>query len=261
MHLIYFDESGNSGGNLTDPRQPVFVLCALVVAETRWQALERDLAGVIEHFWPSPRPDHFEIHASELINPKAPHFRQAAPPHRLRFLESWLTAAARHEVRLVFRAIAKDRYHRWLVATFGSGVVINPHVAAMALVAQVVNNYLRTLPGAPLGIIISDENHQVARDVDKAIRLLRAAEGAIRLTQIIEKGFFIESDKSLVLQLCDVFAYVVRRHEEIRLGRPSKPVDEVLWAQIEPLVVVGDERLKDINAWLAAGQKKERPGA
>ena len=31
MHLIYFDESGNTGNNLEDPQQPVFVLGALVV--------------------------------------------------------------------------------------------------------------------------------------------------------------------------------------------------------------------------------------
>jgi len=28
MHLIYLDESGNSGTNLTDPQQPIFVLGA-----------------------------------------------------------------------------------------------------------------------------------------------------------------------------------------------------------------------------------------
>jgi ABC-type dipeptide/oligopeptide/nickel transport system permease component len=31
MNLIYFDESGNSGTNLADPQQPIFVLGALIV--------------------------------------------------------------------------------------------------------------------------------------------------------------------------------------------------------------------------------------
>jgi len=261
MHLIYLDESGNSGGNLADPRQPIFVLCALIVPEQRWQALEMALAAEIGKHWPTPLPEDFEIHASELINPKSAVVRAKNPTERLAFITAWLTVAARHEVKLVFRAIQKRRYSEWQQKTFGAGVTINPHVAALSLVAQVVNSHLRSLPGTPLGIFISDENHQVARDVDKFIRLLRGVDGPIRLTQIIEKGFFIESHKSLVLQLCDLCAYAIRRHEEIRCGATAKPVDEALWKLVNPLIVVGDERFRDVNTWLESQQKKERPGA
>ncbi len=40
MHLIYFDESGNTGNNLNDHQQPIFVLCALAVPEDRWLQVE-----------------------------------------------------------------------------------------------------------------------------------------------------------------------------------------------------------------------------
>ena len=261
MHLIYLDESGNSGGNLTDPRQPVFVLCSLIVPEQRWQSLETALMAAVDKYWPQPRPEGFEIHATELVNPTSAPFRHAKPDHRLAFMTAWLEIAAQHDLRLVFRAIIKRRYIRWLQQTFGVGVFINPHVAAFSLVAQVVNTYLRQSPGQPLGIFISDENHQVARDVDKSIRLLRGEAGALRLTQIIEKGFFVESDKSLVIQLCDLCAYIVRRHEEGRETGKSKPVDAALWQLVEPLVIVGDERFRDMMGWLESQQKKERPGA
>ncbi len=261
MHLIYFDESGNSGGNLADPQQPVFVLCALIVPEQKWQSLETALAAAVEQSWPQPRPAGFEIHATELINPKTDFFRKATPDHRLAFMGAWLKLAVQHDLKLVFRAINKQQYARWLNQTFGAGVSINPHVAALALVAQVINSHLRKLPGTPLGIFISDENHQVARDVDKAIRLLRGAEGSVRLTQIIEKGFFVESHNSLAIQLCDLCAYVIRRHEEVRLGRKSKPVDGELWKLVEPLVTIGDEKFRDVVGWLESQQKKERPGA
>ena len=261
MHLIYLDESGNSGGNLADPHQPVFVLCALIVPEEKWQSLETALAAAADKSWPEPRPDDFEIHASALINPKTEFFRRADPAHRLAFMTAWLGIAAQHGLKLVYRPILKQRYSRWLHQKFGAGVIINPHVAALALVAQVVNSHLRQLPGKPLGIFISDENHQVARDVDKSIRLLRGAEGSVRLTQIIEKGFFIESHKSLALQLCDLCAYILRRHEEIRAGGKPKPVDEPLWKLVQPLVTVGDEKFADMMGWLESQQKKERPGA
>lgn len=119
---------------------------------------------------------------------------------------------------------------------------------------------LKSLPGAPLGIFISDENHEVVGDVEKAIRFFRGAEGVLKLGQIIEKGFFIESEKSLILQLCDLCVYTARRHEETKLGLPVKPIDEGGIPLIEPLVHVGDERLGDVIAWLEAEQKKGRPG-
>ena len=34
MHLIYLDESGQTGTNLKDPVQPIFVLGALIVPES-----------------------------------------------------------------------------------------------------------------------------------------------------------------------------------------------------------------------------------
>ena len=261
MHLIYLDESGNSGGNLNDSGQPIFVLCALIVAETQWQRLENALAAAVDKHWPQPRPDNFEIHAAEMINPKTKLVRGVAPAGRLAFMQDWLGCMAPHGVTLVFRAIIKQRYAHWLHKRFGAGVIINPHVAAVALLSQVINSHLRNSPGQPLGIFISDENHQVARDVDKAIRLLRGAEGPTRLTQIIEKGFFIESHKSLVLQLCDLCAYIIRRHEEIRHGLKEKLVDGDLWKLVQPRITVGEEKFADMMEWLESQQKKERPGA
>jgi hypothetical protein len=204
MHLIYLDESGNSGRNLNDPQQPVFVLCGLIVPESQWQQLEGLLSAAIVKHWAGPRPDDFEIHAADLINPKTEYVRSVNPSGRLAFMEEWLAIAARQGLKLVFRAIVKQKYVRWLNSRFGAGVFINPHVAALGLVSQVINSHLKRLPGTPLGMLISDENHAVARDVDKAIQVLRGADGPVRLTQIIEKGFFIQSHKSLVLQLCDL---------------------------------------------------------
>jgi len=82
----------------------------------------------------------------------------------------------------------------------------------------------------------------------------------LKLGQIIEKGFFIESEKSLVLQLCDLCVYTARRKEEQRLELPIKPLDQGGIPLIEPLIHVGDERLRDVNVWLEREQKKGRPG-
>ncbi len=260
MHLIYFDESGQTGTNLNDSVQPVFVLGALVVPETVWQLLEQDLQAAVARHFPPPHPEDFEIHATEISNSRKPFFKQIPIPARLSFRDEWFRIAQRHGLKLIYRAIVKKRFQQWSHNTFGSGVAINPHVAAFPLVARVVDDYLHSLGGGNLGIFISDENREVVRDVEKAIKHLRGIEGVLKLSHIIEKGFFIESQKSLVLQLCDLCVYTARRKEEQKAGIPVKQIDEGAIPLIEPLIHRGNESLQDVLAWLASEQKKGRPG-
>jgi cytochrome c1 len=89
MHLIYFDESGQTGTNLADPVQPVFVLGALVVPESLWLPLEKDLQAAIDKHFPAPRPDDFEIHATEISNARKSYFKQFPVAHRLAFRDDW----------------------------------------------------------------------------------------------------------------------------------------------------------------------------
>lgn len=260
MHFVYLDESGNTGNDLTNRDQPVFLLCAIIVPETSWLALEQDLTNLCYLHFPPNRVDLEEIHAQDLRNGKGP-FAGWSVAQRMRFRDQWLQVAVKHQLRIIYRAIEKRRYRDWLANTFGPGVSVNPHVAAFALVAMVVNEYLQTQPGPPLGIFISDDNRQIVPDVEKSIAFLRTTVGKLRLTQIIEKGFFIDSRQSLPLQMCDVIALSLRKHEEGRfLKQPLKPFDEPAYGILEPLVYRGNEALTDVLAWLSENQKKERPG-
>lgn len=226
MHLIYLDESGNSGLNLNDPQQPIFTLCAMVVDEAKWQRLETDLKAVLDKRLPKWNAiDDFEVHAVDLRR-GAGAFAGVIIADRIAFRDEWMQVGVRHGVRLVHRSVTKKAYHAWLVKEFGSGVVINPHVAAFALVSRCVDNYLQTLSGPPLGIFISDENKETVVDVEKSVKLLRGVQGALRLGRIVEKGFFIDSRKSFPLQLCDLFTLSLKKQaEHIRLQVPLKPVD------------------------------------
>ena len=260
MYLVYLDESGQTGTNMKDSAQPVFVLGALVVPEEIWLELENDLQAAVDKFFPSPRLDKFEIHATEISNPRNSYFKKFPINHRLAFRDEWFEIAQKRGLKFVYRAISKKRFYEWTQGSFGAGVAINPHVAAFPLVARVVNDLLKSSPGSPLGIFISDENHEVVGDVEKAIRFFRGTEGDLKLTQIIEKGFFIQSDQSLVLQLCDLCVYTARKREEKRLGFTVKTLDESGIPKIEPIIHIGDERFKDVIAWLEQDQKKGRPG-
>lgn len=257
MHLVYFDESGQTGNNLSDPSQPIFTLAALIVPEIVWLAVEKELEAAVAKYFPS-RPEDFEIHATDLRNGGG-YFRQFPVTHRIEFRDCCLKIANQHGLKLIYRAIEKRRYQKWMHQTFGPGVLINPHVVAFPLVARVVDEYLKSLPKSPLGIFIADECREIIVDVEKSIRLLRGAAGSLRLGQIVEKGFFIDSASSLLLQLCDLCVYSARKKEEAKSGSPVKPLDENGIALIEPSIHKENEAFQDTLDWVIQ-QKKERPG-
>lgn len=251
MHLVYIDESGNSGLNLTDSQQPVFLLCAMIVDEQNWQPLEADLQAVLTARIPTwTASDRFEIHAADLRIGRG-FFNGIPVEERIALRDEWMRVGAKHGIRLIYRSVHKKRYAEWLTKVFGQGVVINPHVTAFALLSACVNEYLQSLPGTPRGMFISDENKQVMADVEKSIRVLKREVGTIRLAQIIEKGFFIDSSKSHPLQLCDLFALSLRKSVERRLGlAPPKPIDDSGIKLAEELLHKNFARDADVLAWL-----------
>jgi len=254
MHLIYLDESGNTGNNLADPQQPVFVLGGLIVPEHTWQAVEIDLERALEHHLPSSSPKDFEMHAGDLRHGTGC-FKGIPVKTRVTLRDEWLKVAAAHHLHFIYRAITKTRYERWMRGTFGTNISINPHLAAFPLVAQVANSFLKSHSPETLGIFISDNNREVVSDIERFLKLLRATPGTLRLDRIIEKGFFIDSRKSLLLQLADLCTLYARKDEEQKIGLPPKIIDESGIALLQHLLHRGEEAFPDVIQWLQQVQK------
>lgn len=253
MNLIYLDESGNSGTNLSDPQQPVFVLGALVIPEAIWMDVEADILAVLNSYFEGSIPDDFEIHATEMRNGKN-HFKNVAVPERVKLRDQLLQVAHKYSLAFIYRAITKRRYSSWLDRQFGAGIVINPHIAAFPLVAQSINSYLISQGSNQLGILINDDNKEVVNDIERTTRLLRADSSHLQLDRIIEKSFFIDSSKSYLLQLADLCVFHARKLEEIKIGLPEKSIDTEGIKLLEPLVHSGDEAMPDVLTWLSEQQ-------
>src|SRR5690606_25607454 len=118
---------------------------------------------------------------------------------RLTLRDAWLEVAVKYKLHFIYRAIVKKRYEHWMISAFGTGISVNPHLAAFPLIAQVANNLLRSLGDGILGIFISDDNREVVGDIERFQKLLRVTPGTLHLDRIIEKGFFIDSRKSRLL--------------------------------------------------------------
>jgi len=255
MHLIYLDESGNSGNNLADPQQPIFVLGALVVPEKKWKQIEHDLIEKIDAFFEGSVPENFEIHAHEIRN-RVGIFRDIDFEKCIEFRNELMQVAIDHELKFIYRSIAKKRYATWLDRTFGKGIAINPHIAAYPLVSQTINTYLRSLGDDELGILINDDNKEVVSDIERTTKILRADSSHLQLDRVIEKGFFIDSSKSHLLQLADLCTFHARKREEVKSGFPEKNIDKRGIELLEPLIFTSNESMPDVLAWLTAQNKR-----
>lgn len=249
MHLVYFDESGNTGHNLNDPQQPVFLLGALMVPAKCWQKLEMDLlASFVKHF-PDLAKNELEVHATDIRNGSG-NFKGKSRELRFALRDEWLDIAKHHCLKFVARPVVKKKFERYIVGRLGTALKMNPYLATFHLLATVVNDFL--LKEGSLGLFISDENKQVYSEVEKALRVLRTTDGPLKLSQVIEKGFFIDSSKSRVLQLCDMFCLYVRKHFEAQLieGKTVKAADQVAITKSLALTVKGEERFSEVLDWL-----------
>lgn len=70
MILIYIDETGDTGNNLKDPQQPIFVLGAMLVNEKIWQSLEKRFEAIVKDNFSDHVPENFELHTMDLIGKK-----------------------------------------------------------------------------------------------------------------------------------------------------------------------------------------------
>ena len=257
MHLIYLDESGQSGNNLNDLSQPIFVLAALVVPEARWLPVEKELLAAVAAFFLRRAPTASRFTPLPCAMGKA---TSANSPSRTVSIS--VTSACKSRKSTASSSLIapspRNGFKTGCRPPLAPGCSSIPRFA-FPLVARVVDEYLKSLPSAPLGIFISDENREITGDVEKAIRLLRGTEGTLKLGQIIEKGFFIDSATSLLTQLCDVCAYCARKREEVQAGAALKPIDKRGVELIEPLIHRGNEAFQDTMDWMIALQK-ERSG-
>lgn len=249
MQLIYFDESGNTGNNLSDPNQKIFVLIALIVPESVWQKLEIELNESFAKFFPDLFERQVEVHCTDIVSGRN-EFKGRKLSKRIEFRDDWMKIAAKHKLKVCYRAINKWDYSRWQTQYYGSGISINPQVSAFALLSSVLDDYLEDK--GELGMFIFDDNQEVTKDIEKSLKVLKACNLEIKIDNVIEKGFFIKSSKSRVLQLCDMFAFSARKKEEFKqLDIPYKHPVESSIPLLDAISHKGEEKFWDVMDWLS----------
>lgn len=249
MNLIYLDESGNTGLNLKDKQQPVFLLAAIVIHSSKWFTMEKEFNSIMREFFGDRLPE--ELHAIDLRS-RRKEFGGLPQGHDLIIRDRMLQLLIDHEIPLIYRSINKIKFERFCEDSYGPGIKIDPYIMALPFVCMEVNALLQEKGSSELGMLIFDEQKESFNDAEKSIKTLRLdTKSILKTTNIIEKGFFVDSKKSFALQLADFVALFARKLEEHNAGIKVNKLDMQTFEKIRSLTKKSDKsRIKDILEWV-----------
>ncbi len=251
MNLVYIDESGNTGLNLKDPQQPVFLLAAMILPESKWFSLEKLFFNTARKYFSDPLPSPFEIQAKDLKSRRGV-FENLTFEQQLSFRDEMLQLLLDNKIVVIYRRIIKSKFAAFCEEHYGPGIKVNPYIMALPFVCMEVDHYLRQTGADQLGMFIFDEQKEALDDAERSLRTLRLdSKSILKTTNIIEKGFFIDSAKSFALQLVDLAAYYIRKYEENELGLRVSNIDKQTFGKIKELVLTGvGSKVVDTLEWV-----------
>lgn len=221
MHLLYVDESGETGVDLHTKEQPVFVMAGLAVSDEKWRKTEGFVAVAVSKALGEELPDGFELHACDLLAPAGCGFFEGMDRDRRNALALDLLEIVAERHQLFISAIHKKRLVELPPPTTPWDAAWDvPWQIGFAVVLTMFEDFLQG-PNTGVtsrGLVIVDHHPQYLDVVRQHSFARRQAPGWRRIKKVIEVGYSIESHANPLIQLTDLVAFVVRKAAELELG-------------------------------------------
>lgn len=210
MYLMYADESGNTGTDYSDKHQPYFVLAGIRVEDCDWHKINNHFQK--EKIKICPEFEHYEIHASELFNaPKKSIFNKYSWEENLKTLENLVDLIVSYNLKLFFIVIDKKGLKKHISSILSSNIKIDPYLFGYSGIYSSFQHSLERRN--EYGIIFCDELKGISRDIDLIYPKLSQNN-----SNIIEKSFYIDSQKNNFIQIADVCALYINKYYCITQG-------------------------------------------
>lgn len=230
MYFFYFDESGSRDPAVTGKKpdgtffnkDPIYVLLAICLHESRWGALDQELSDTKlrlrtklyqQKHISLPTLADCEVKSTSLRVPKQPADKGYSPfvhnldtPDKTLLSQLFFSQIAKHHMRAF--AVVIDK--RELLAHMDSELM---HKKAYELLLERIEHFMAEYHSNQRGLIVMDDtqkqlNHAVAM---KHAFFLREGNVHLKFRHIVEYPFFTDSKLSNGVQLADLCAYNVYR--------------------------------------------------
>lgn len=183
---------------------------------------------------------------------KKKHFKNLSKEDCLAIRDSMFELLINYETPVIYRRIIKNRFENFCETNYGPGIKINPYIMALPFVCMEVNHYLKQKNSDELGMLIFDEQKESFNEAERSLKTLRLDSNSIlKTTNLIEKGFFVDSSKSFAIQLVDLAVYYIRKYEEDKLKKRVSDLDKQTFDKIKFLSSKGMQtKTEDIIEWI-----------
>lgn len=221
MHFFYLDETGDTGANLEDPHQPIFVLGGISVRDEGWNTTQEHMAGIISNYFGGNTPEGFELHSKELLSPAGDGpFAGHDLQQRCELALSLLGLVAERSHGVHYLAIDKQALaaaNHYAPVPYGSD---EPYPVAFDYLITYINWYVRERLGVSArGMVILDQKDQHHDLIEKLMHERRfGGVAAHRVKWIVEFSYSVDSQRNPMVQLSDLVIYCVKRFIEIEKG-------------------------------------------
>ncbi|WP_434999724.1 DUF3800 domain-containing protein [Vibrio scophthalmi] len=227
MHFFYLDESGDTGANLQDGQQPIFVLAGLSVADKKWNNTKERLDRIISDYFNGNVPQGFEVHSNELLSPNGEGPFDGHPiQDRLQLVRDLLGLIDELGHHIHFFALEKESLVN-VECVFETVYDSNhPYLLAFDYLITYMNWHVKeNLGQSARGMIVMDEKEEHHDSVEAIIQNRRfEVPNSQKVKWIVEFSYPIDSRKNPMIQLSDLVALCIRRFLEIEKGyKPNTP--------------------------------------
>ncbi len=227
MHFFYLDESGDTGMNLNDPNQPIFVLGGISVRDKGWNKTQELFTSKIENFFQRELsgfkvPRDFELHADELLSPKGEGvFSNIELEKRCQLVLELLNILHERSHSAHYLAIDKQKLKNAPLLNMELPYDSKcPYLLAFDFMINYINWFVKEKLGqSARAMIILDRKENYHEDIERIMRVRRYSGPKIyRLKRIVEFSYPIDSKKNPMIQFSDLVIYCVRKFIELEHG-------------------------------------------
>ncbi|MCJ2027774.1 DUF3800 domain-containing protein [Methylobacterium sp. J-067] len=205
MYLIYLDESGNTGTH-KDPNQPIHLIAALCVHESKIRAVESAVRSITwQHFGIVTLSNGFELHAADLYGGNG-FFKGIKPKDRITCIHDILDAIAAHDAVVIWAAVDKMKLYS----------SHHPHRMAFLFLVERIEDWLGQ-GKAELGLLVADENKEVEQKLIDDLEVFKLSGTGMgwrptQISSIVDSIHFVQSTNNRLIQCVDIVAYFALKH-------------------------------------------------
>jgi hypothetical protein len=225
MHFYYIDETGDTGNDLLNAQQPIFVMGGLCISDEKWNPTQQKFASIIDNYFGGAVPTNFELHSHELLSPNGDGpFTGHNRARRNQLAIDILNILVDHSHHIHVIAFCKKTLH---ASSFNLPLPFDPKNAYLLgfdyLITQFNDHVKYKLGSSARGMIILDKKIQHHVDIENILYDRRFGSVAThRVKWIVEFSYPIDSTKNPMIQIADLVIFCIRKFLEVEHGYATR---------------------------------------